>query len=90
METVIKTTTKRAEKLMNWALNNSQSFLTGNPIKLNHYYVKDNKATLAQFTTERGIEDLILKPYDCLLDCWSDADKKIIIKGNHKNAPLKT
>ncbi len=80
METVIKTTTKRAEKLMNWALNNSQSFLTGSPIKLNHYYVKDNKAILAQFATERGIEDLILKPYDCLLDCWNDADKKIIIK----------
>ena len=80
MTTVIKTTTKRAVKLMEFATKNAANFITGNPLKVNKYGVRDGKVVFTSYTTTRGIEELFSgKCYDCLADCLSDIDKMIIL-----------
>jgi hypothetical protein len=78
MKTLIKEQpTKRAIKLLDFALNNKASFTTGAPTKVLKYGVyADNKVSFVTFETEGGIED-IYNHEDCLAMAMQDSAKII-------------
>ena len=65
---------------MEFAVKNAVHFVTGKPLKVNRYGLKDGKVIFTSYTTTKGIEDLYSgKTYQCLSDCFSDIDKMIIL-----------
>ena len=80
-EQVYKESTKRADKLLEWAKKNSSKFLTGEPKSVYRYGVgEDNKVTFVTFLTERGTEELYTGS-DCLAVSIADSVKIVHITG---------
>jgi len=80
MKTIIKhQPTKRAIKLLDFALKNKASFTTGTPKRVVKYGVYDNnKVSFVTFETDGGIEELYHHE-DCLAMAVQDSAKIINI-----------
>ena len=78
---VEKESTKRSNKLIDWAKKNSKTFVTGAPLSVYKYGVdENNKLTFVTFITERGSED-IYTGNDCLAASIEDSVKIVRITG---------